>query len=144
MSTSGSRPPGSAPPRVVPTLTEVVDGAARKPAATAPAQPVKAPPAAAAPPVKAAPAAPATTPTRTAAVPAPAAGSDEELVQRVLGHVLRQVDQLIEHRLRETLAPTMARLTDSLVQAARDELAATLRDVVAKAVAQELARRRSR
>ena len=37
---------------------------------------------------------------------------------------------MLEHRLREALAPVLARATDALVREARNELAATLRDVV--------------
>jgi aspartate oxidase len=38
----------------------------------------------------------------------------------------------------------LAKLTDALIHDVRDELAATLRDVVSRAVSQELARQRSR
>lgn len=118
------------PPRQVPTLTEVVDVAKSKPAAGT-----------------VVPAAP------TPAVPPPAALSpagvksslnEDALVQRVLFDVQRQVDLMLEHRLRETLSPALARLTESLVREVQNDLASTLRDVVAKAVAQEIARLRAR
>lgn len=104
------------PPRRVPTLTEVV--AAPEPVAPAA---VQAPGDAAA-----------------------AAGSDEQLVQRVLEDVQRQIELMLEYRVREALSPALARLTDALVRETRAELASTLRDMVARAVAQELSRHRGR
>ena len=77
--------------------------------------------------------------------PEPSQQFDEAvLVQRVLGDVQRQIDLMLEYRLREALAPALARLSEALVYEVRDELASTLRDVVAKAVAQELSRHRMR
>lgn len=115
-----SRPP---PPRQVPTLTEVVD---QQRAVPAPAARVPAP---------------ASAPTGAA----PAGAIDEEaLVQRVLSDLQRQVDLMLEYRLREVVTPALARMTDALVQETRHELAGVLRDVVAKAVSQELARHRVR
>lgn len=77
--------------------------------------------------------------------PPPAAAGSEEvrLVNRVLAEVQQRVDNMLEYRLREALAPLLARYADELVAQARDELARTLRDVVARAVAQELARSRN-
>ena len=75
---------------------------------------------------------------------APAAAVDQELVQRVLADVQRQIDLMLEHRLREALTPALARLTDALLRETRAELASTLRDVVTRAVAQELSRHRDR
>ena len=49
-----------------------------------------------------------------------------------------------EVRLREALAPVLTRAADTLIREARKELTTTLRDAVARAVAQELARRRDR
>jgi alkylhydroperoxidase family enzyme len=76
-----------------------------------------------------------------AAAPLP---SEHELVQRVLGNVQRQIDLMLEQRLREALAPALARLTDALLREVRGELTPVLRDVVARAVAQELSRHRDR
>jgi hypothetical protein len=104
------------PPRAVPTLTEVVD-------AVELAEPAG---------ESAAPAAPAE------------AFDEEQLVQRVLLQIQRQVDLMVEFRLREALAPVLARAAQAVVDEARGELSATLRDVVARAVAQELARQRQR
>ena len=70
--------------------------------------------------------------------------TEEQISQRVLVDLQRQVDQLFEYRLRETLAPLLTQLTDSFVREVRDELSSTLRDVVKRAVSQELARQRSR
>ncbi len=68
----------------------------------------------------------------------------DELVQRILADVQRQVDMLLETRVREALAPALARVTDALVREARAELASTLRDVVTRAVASEMSRHRAR
>jgi hypothetical protein len=62
------------------------------------------------------------------------------LTQRVLADVQQRVDLMLEYRLRETLGPALARLGDTLIREMQVELAATLRDVVAEAVEQELAR----
>jgi hypothetical protein len=70
--------------------------------------------------------------------------TEEELVARVLADVQRQVDLMVEYRLREALAPLLARATDALIRESRAELASTLRDVVARAVAQEITRHRGR
>jgi hypothetical protein len=79
------------------------------------------------------------------AAPAAAPVTDEaQWVERVLGDLQRHTDLMLEYRLREALAPLLARLTDNLVHDVRQELAATLRDVVARAVSQELSRRRER
>jgi hypothetical protein len=68
--------------------------------------------------------------------------SEDELRKQILADVQRQVDQMLEVRLREALAPALTRLTDALVREARGELASSLRDMVARAVAQELSRHR--
>lgn len=120
-----------APPGRVPTLTEVVripetGAAAATPAPTtafARAEP-----------------APLQTPTRQ-----PAGSPDEEeLTERVLADLQRQIDLMLEVKLREVLTPALTRATDALMREARNELASTLRDVVSRIVAQELARHRGR
>ena len=79
------------------------------------------------------------------AEPAAAAPVDEDqLVQRVLLEIQRHVDLMVEFRLREALAPVLARAAQSIVEEARTELSAMLRDVVGRAVAQEVARQRQR
>jgi hypothetical protein len=82
---------------------------------------------------------------RRSPAPAPVEDVDEErIVERVLADVQRQIDLMLEVRLREVLAPVLTRATDALAREARAELASTLRDVVARAVAQEIARHRGR
>lgn len=121
------RPP---PPTRVPTLTEVVA--------------IPEAPAASVAPVSAASVLAA--PVLAAQMPATAGRSpdEDELVQRVLADVQRQVELMLEVKLREALAPVLTRATDALMREARNELASTLREVVARAVAQEIARHRGR
>jgi hypothetical protein len=72
-------------------------------------------------------------------------GIDEnQLIERVLSDLQRQVELMLEYRLREVLTPALTRATEALMRDARVELASTLRDVVARAVAQELSRHRGR
>ena len=70
--------------------------------------------------------------------------SDAELSERVLAEVQRQIDLMLDYRLREVLTPLLSRLADNLVRETRAELASTMREVVTRAVAQELARHRVR
>lgn len=122
---------GRPPPGSIPTLTEVVSWP-DPPAAPMPEPEVEAERASQ---VEAKPLAPPT----TAVEPA---GLDEaKLVQRVLEDVQKQVDLMLEVRLREALAPVLVRATDALVRDARKELTSALRDVVARSVARELSRR---
>lgn len=120
------------PPDRVPTLTEVVAW----PGAPLPAAepPEAQEPSAAAPPT-AEPAAPSD---------APLSITEEQLTQRILNDLQRQMDLMLDYRLREILTPLLTRAADSVVREARSELASTLRDVVARAVAQELTRHRTR
>jgi hypothetical protein len=126
-----STPGGSQPPGRVPTLTEVV---VMPEAPTAPAPLVPA--------VEADVMAPSST--DSAATQHAPPMSDEQLIQRVLVDVQHQVDLMLEYRLREVLTAILARAADGVVRDARAELASTLRDVVARAVAQELSRHRDR
>jgi hypothetical protein len=122
-------------PEGVPTLTEVVvmpDSATPAPLGPAteamPFEGHHAPPAAVAP-----------------AAPAQIAPlGEEELVQRVLADLQHQIELMLEYRLREALTPILTRATDGIIRDARAELASTLRDVVARAVAQEMSRHRGR
>lgn len=111
---SGVRP---APPQRVPTLTEVVE--------------FDLPPSARPVPVNGPAAAAATT---------PAVDADAALQARVLAHLQRQIEAGFESRLREALAPALARAADALIRDLRDELALALQAQVARAVAHELAR----
>jgi hypothetical protein len=108
----------------VPTLTEVVQIAGNAPAIT----------------LDELQAAPET----DAAVDTVPALDEAQLLARVLDDVQRQIDPMLEYRLRESLSPALARLTESLVQEMRGELASTLREVIERAVALELARQRAR
>lgn len=85
-------------------------------------------------------------PSMAVAMPrSPATAFDEALAtQRVLADVQRQVDGMLEYRLRESLAPILARTSEALIRELRQELSRTLKDVVSRAVAQEVARQRSR
>ena len=118
--------PESVPPQHVPTLTEVIDW----PQALQPA----------------APDAPAVLPRSSsdplAALPNEALPNEAQLVQRVLADLQRQTDLMLDYRMREVLTPLLARATDNLIREARGELASALRDVVTRAVAQEMARHR--
>lgn len=134
MTAAGSPPP---PPQRVPTLTEVVAWPESATSAGRPGAAVEAP----APEANLAAAAPSMP--RHAAPAAPTL-TEEQLVQRVLSEVQHQVDLMLEYRLREVLTPLLARAADSVIREARGELASTLRDVVARAVAHELARHRGR
>ncbi|CAM5796754.1 putative protein OS=Rhizobacter sp. Root404 OX=1736528 GN=ASC76_17680 PE=4 SV=1 [Rhizobacter fulvus] len=77
-------------------------------------------------------------------LPAPLSITEEQLTQRILNDLQRQMDLMLDYRLREILTPLLTRAADSVVREARSELASTLRDVVARAVAQELTRHRTR
>lgn len=113
-----------APPRQVPILTEVVTLAQ----ADAPTEPL--------------PASAAAAPVAEIDAVAPR-GADDELLERVWQDLQRQVDLMLEYRLRETLTPILSRATEAVLRDTRQQLASTLRDVVAKAVAEELARHRA-
>jgi hypothetical protein len=128
------------PPRQVPTLTEVVDvNAPRSPAAPSPPPlPAGAAPARPVP-------APATGLVRKAGAAGPAIStvSAEQLTQRVLAELQPQIDQLLEQRVREALAPALERLAGTLAAELRAELAAAVRDLATQAVAHELARQKN-
>jgi hypothetical protein len=120
------------PPDRVPTLTEVVAWPQRPAASPAEAPPV-------------APAEAQPFEGDVLAVPSPALrAAEEQMIQGVLIELQRQVELMLDYRMREVLTPLLARAADGIVREARTELASTLRDVVARAVAQELARHRTR
>jgi hypothetical protein len=136
------------PPQRVPTLTEVVEPMFRPAPVEHVAEPMLSEPTFD-PPFEPAPAHDARDPNDTHAGAARAAadvhGIDEnQLIERVLSDLQRQVELMLEYRLREVLTPALTRATDALMRDARVELASTLRDVVARAVAQELSRHRGR
>ena len=80
----------------------------------------------------------------TASPPQPASLSEAQLAQHVLAALQRQLDLMLEVRLREALAPALSRAADALIRDARKELTAALSDAVGRAVAQEMARRQGR
>lgn len=127
-------------PAQVPTLTEVIEVGGE--VELAPATPIP----------EASPAAQPASPGQQAM--APDSGSDggagvgpvqeSQLVQRVLTDVQRQIDSMLEFRLREALAPVLARHSEAIVRDLKEDLARTMRDVVARSVAQEVAKLRQR
>jgi len=68
------------------------------------------------------------------ALPGEAALDAHALTQRVLAELTPRVDALLEARLREALAPALARAADGLIRQARDELTLALRELVLDAV----------
>ena len=74
----------------------------------------------------------------------PSPVTEAQLAHRVLSDVQRQVDSMLEFRLKEAMAPLLARHTEAIVRDLRDELNRTLKDVVARSVSQELAKLRQR
>lgn len=78
---------------------------------------------------------------RVVAAPAPPPAPDPAwLVETVLREVEQRIGALIEQRLREALAPTLARAAETLVAESRTALEAGLREVVQESVAATLAR----
>lgn len=144
---------GRPPSGTIPTLTEVVawpdpDAAVEEVAATqiAPVAPALSPvvaspapsPVATAPAISPVP----VPPDKTRPATAPAA--DVQLTQRVLADLQRQVELMLEVRLREALVPILARASDALVRDARKELTAAMRDIVLRSIERELGRREDR
>ncbi|HEY0821772.1 MAG TPA: hypothetical protein VGD46_23555 [Rhizobacter sp.] len=139
------------PPQRVPVLTEVVVLPKAQPVvevdefpplAPDPAYAATAPSPLGAPEVAVLPVKPAPPPP---AVPvAPAVIDEARIAQRVLADLDKQLDLMFEHRLREALSPVLARMTDSLVREMRNQLAANMREMVARAVSLELDRQQKR
>jgi hypothetical protein len=63
-----------------------------------------------------------------------------ELTAEVLFELESRIDALFEARLREALAPALARMADGLIREARDELSQRLREMVHEAVTRALER----
>ncbi len=114
-------PPRSTPPAHVPVLTDVIEMAASS-AASGHEATVAAP---------------------ETAQPRPAV-DEAQLVADVMTELQHRVDAMLEHRLRESLAPLLAKAADDMVDVAKAELATTLREVLSRAVTQEVARHRNR
>jgi hypothetical protein len=87
----------------------------------------------------------ASAPALPVAAPARADGDTLQaalFVEPLLEDIVHRLDRVLEMRLRDALALELERLADRVVQAARDEVAIGLRELVERAVAEELARRR--
>lgn len=72
----------------------------------------------------------------------PHSADDPELAADLLACIQERVDTLFQARLREAIAPALARAVDGLLRELGPELASALRETAERAVAQELARRR--
>ena len=133
------------PPQRVPILTEVVllheAGEVDIPI-DPPPPPLPAPPVAVAAPLLVEPA--ANSPLSESGDESAAESVEAQIVEHVWADLQRQVDLMLEYRLRETLAPILTRATEAVMRESRQQLASTLRDMVGRAVAQELARHRGR
>ncbi len=138
------------PPQRVPILTEVVllpeSGEVDIPLDPPPPLPPPPPPFAAVAPLQVEPA--ANSPLSESVDEGAEESAEENVEQQIVEHVWadlqRQVDLMLEYRLRETLAPILTRATEAVMRETRQQLASTLRDMVGRAVAQELARHRGR
>lgn len=113
-------------PQRVPTLTEVIiDLPADQSSAAAP-----------------------NTPARVDAQVAPetlmaeALMQETRIVSKVIERLQPRIDVLFEHRLREALAPTVARVYAALADDVRKELARKIREAVEQAVNEEMGRHR--
>lgn len=128
-------------PAQVPTLTEIIEvqAQAQAPASQPAPSPLVPPVSAIRPPVPL-----DALPVLGEVVSAPPAVSEAQLAHRVLSDVQRQIDSMLEFRLKEAMAPLLARHTEAIARDLRDELNRTLKDVVARSVAQELAKLRQR
>lgn len=71
-------------------------------------------------------------------VPGSAATDDEQLVKQVLAELEPRIAAQLESRLREALAPALARAVEGLIVDARHELSASLRGLVEETVARVL------
>jgi hypothetical protein len=82
---------------------------------------------------------------QTDPITSPVAGppTDGDPVALVLALLEPRIGTLLENRLREALAPALARAADGLIRDVRAELAPTLRSLVEEAVAQALRQPRS-
>lgn len=78
------------------------------------------------------------------AAPLPQASASvdaQALVTQVLAELSPRIDMLFQSRLREAMAPALARAADLLIREARDELSASVRELVQDAVTRALQRR---
>jgi len=117
--------PSPKPPQRVPTLTEVIRDLPKEPAATA---------------------APAAPPRDAEIVPEALLAEvwlqESRIAAKVIERLQPRIDVLFEHRLREALAPLVARIAAAVADEARKELAHRLREAVEQAINEELGRHR--
>lgn len=117
--------PPPKPPQRVPTLTEVIIDLPKEPATTA--EPLAPQPDAAVAPD---------------ALLAEVWLQESRIAARVIERLQPRIDVLFEHRLREALAPLVARISAAVADEARKELAHRLREAVEQAINEELGRHR--
>ena len=67
---------------------------------------------------------------------------DPGLAAELLASIQDRIDTLFQARLREAVAPALARAVDGLLRELGPELASAMRETAERAVAQELVRRR--
>jgi hypothetical protein len=67
---------------------------------------------------------------------------ETRIVSKVIERLQPRIDVLFEHRLREALAPTVARVYAALADDVRKELARKIREAVEQAVNEEMGRPR--
>jgi hypothetical protein len=67
---------------------------------------------------------------------------ESRIAARVIERLQPRIDVLFEHRLREALAPMVARVCAAVADEARKELAHRLREAVEQAINEELGRHR--
>ena len=138
-------------PERVPVLTEVIelaDDEAARPApesapddvhaAVAPLPDLSDPPALASVPAAGDPPGP----TVPAQAPVPEPRAEPYDAEEIARAVMLRLDLQLEARLREALAPALARAADTLIREAREDLAATVREAVEAALRRELGQRR--
>ena len=112
-------------PQRVPTLTEVIIDLPAEQSSNAPAAPARGD-------AQVAP----------EALMAETLMQETRIVSKVIERLQPRIDVLFEHRLREALAPTVARIYAALADEMRKELARKLREAVQQAVNEELGRHR--
>jgi hypothetical protein len=117
--------PSPKPPQRVPTLTEVIRDLPKEPAATP--EP---------------PAPPRDAQIAPEALLAEVWLQESRIAAKVIERLQPRIDVLFEHRLREALAPLVARISAAVADEARKELAHRLREAVEQAVNEELGRHR--
>ena len=127
------------PPRRVPTLTEVVEVHR---GSTEEVMPAESPADADANAGAGAAAALTAPPPSTASPPQPV--NADLLTQQVMSDIQRQIDAMLEVRLKEALVPIVTRLTDALARDARSELAKVMKEVVSRCVTEEVRRTQSK